>query len=294
MQDLFQIYDLDFKPIPLPKDELEYGLKGMGLVVSSVGQEVTEHSIPGLPGTIITGVRDAEREISLKAWLESKDNTDFLLKRDRVYSFFKRLGSFYVTETRQGNKLMKVRVIEQYSPEIQNGVQTLTTFDIPLKIDGQPYWISRFTSLDLDEKGVPFNNHWSFGMGLDTDPDRLTYVHSNKTSFNIYNAGTVPIKTVQEKGNCMIVIDVLQSVNNFRLYDATGRYFEYNPMKNDDWVLSSGSKIILNGHYMTLNNTPILERTNRYFLNLLPGDNKMKVEGLSNYIIAFDFRFKYD
>ncbi|MFD1350140.1 phage tail domain-containing protein [Oceanobacillus caeni] len=293
MQDLFQIYDLDFNPIPLPKDELGYGLKGMGLRTSSVGQEATEHSMSGWPGNIITGVRDTDRDMSLIAWLESMDNTDFLLKRDSVYSFFKRLGSFYVTETRQGNKLMKVKVVEQYAPEIHGGVQTLTTFDIPLKIDGQPYWISRYKSMDLHKNGgVPFNDHWSFGMGLDVD--KTKYQYSNEKEFNIFNAGTRPLKTIQEKDNCIITIEIKQSVNNFRLYDATGRYFEYNPMKNSKWDLKSGNKIVLNGHYFTMNNTPIMERTNRYFLILLSGDNIFKMEGLTNYTITFDFRFKYD
>jgi len=294
MKDYFQIYDLGFNPIPLPTDELGYGLRGLDVSVSSISQDVTEHSMHGVPGNIITGVTDRDREIMLHARLRAKDATDFRLKRDRVYSFFKRLGSFYVTESQQGNKLMKVRVIDSYEFERPENNRTFATVEIPLKIDGQPYWISRFTSMDLHRnQAVPFHGGWSFGMGLDVESDRLTYQHSNKASFNIYNAGTVPLKTIQELDNCIITIKVNETVNNFTLFDATGRYFEYNPMRNDDWTLTPGRKIVLNGARIRMNETPILERTNRYFMRILPGDNTFQMEGLSNYTITFDFRFKY-
>ncbi|KPH76069.1 phage tail domain-containing protein [Oceanobacillus caeni] len=293
MQDYFQIYDLNFNPIPLPTDELGYGLRGLDLDVSSTSEEPTEHRLTGIPGNITTGYTDRDREMSIHARLKANDPTDFRLKRDRVFAFFKRLGTFYVTEVQQGNKLMKVRVVDSYRFERPQNNRTFATADIPLRIEGQPYWISRYKSMDLHKNGgVPFNDHWSFGMGLDVD--KTTYQYSNKKEFNIYNAGTVPLKTIQEKDNCIITIEVKQSVNNFRLYDATGRYFEYNPTKNDSWGLVAGNKIILNGHYVTMNHTPILERTNRYFINLLPGDNIFKMEGLTNYTITFDFRFKYD
>ncbi|MBO1513266.1 phage tail domain-containing protein [Metabacillus bambusae] len=292
---MFQIYNESFNPIALPLDDLGYGLKGLDVEVSSTAQDVTEHTIQGVPGTIVTGFRDSSRDATLNARLKAKDAIDYRLKRDRVFAFFKRLGTFYITEKQQGNKLIKVRVVDSYKFERPVNLQTFATVEIPLKIVGQPYWISRFTSMDLDNnEGVPFNDHWSFGMGLEADLDKLTYVYGNQSSFNIFNAGTVPIKTIQEKDNCIITIEVNQSVTHFKLYDATGRYFEYNPTHEASWSLVSGNKIILNGHYMTMNNTPIMERTNRYFLNLLPGNNAFTVDGLSNYTISFDFRFKYD
>lgn len=293
MQDLFHIYDLDFNPIPLPKDDLNYGLRGLGLEVSSIGQEVTEHSIPGRPGNIITGVRDTDREMSLKAWLYSMDSTDFLMKRDRVYAFFRSLGAFYVTESRQGNKLIKVRVVEQYAPEKQGGVQTLTTLDIPLKIDGHPYWISRFKTMDLhNNKGIPTNGNWSFGMGVDVSPDELIYQYENVGEFSIHNAG-IPLKTIREKDNCEIKIEIKQSVTNFMLYDAYGGKWEYNATKESSWALKTGDVIIFNGHDVRLNKTTIMERTNRYYPLIKSGNNNFKIVGLTQYKITFDFRFKY-
>lgn len=288
---MFTIYDEKFNLIPLPKDDLGYGLIGLDLFVSSTSQDVNEHTITGVPGNIITGYRDNGRPMSIHAMLKVKDTVDYRLKRDRVFAFFKRLGTFFVTEKHQGNKLMKVRVVDSYSFERIN--QTVASVEIPLKIIGQPYWISRYTSMDLhDSGGVPFNDNWSFGMGL--DPGKTTYQYENKSTFNIYNAGTRPLKTIQEKDNCVITIEINESVNNFKLYDATGRYFEYNPTKDVSWDLVAGNTIILNGHYMKMNETPIMERTNRYFLNILPGDNTFRMEGLTNYMIIFDFRFKYD
>jgi len=229
MYDHFKIYDLNFNPVPLPVDEVGYGLRGLDLEVSSIGQEVTEHSMSGRPGNVTTGVRDTDRDMTLSARIKAMNATDYRLKRDRVYSFFRGLGAFYVTETLQGNKLMKVRVIEKYTPERPQNMQRYAFVDIPLQIDGQPYWISRYTTMDLhNNKGIPANGNWSFGMGIDVSPDNLVYQYENVSEFNIYNAG-IPLKTIQEKDNCEIRIEINENITNFSLFDAAGGEWKYNP-----------------------------------------------------------------
>lgn len=282
---MFKIYDENFNPVPLPADDWGFGLKELDLEISSTAQEVTEHSIPGVPGNVITSFRDSARDLNISARLKTEDSNDYRAKRDQVFAFFKRLGTFYVAEINQDYKVMKVRVVEAYRFERPENVRTFATVNIPLKIVGQPYWVSLFKSKELTED-------MAFELGI--DPTKLIYEYSNQSAFNIYNAGTVPLKTIQEKDNCIITIDIEESVTGFRLYDATGRYFEYNPSKQASWGLVAGNKVTLNGHYMTMNDTPIMERTNRYFLNLLPGDNPFTVEGLTNYTISFDFRYKFD
>ncbi|MED1603654.1 phage tail domain-containing protein [Alkalihalophilus marmarensis] len=295
MEDFFKIYDKGFNPIPLPVDDLGYGLLGLDVELSSTAQEATSHTLAGVPGKIYTGFRDSDREMALKARMKVKDATDFRLKRDRIFAFFKRLGTFYVTEKQQGNKLMKVRVIESYRPERPENMRNYAFLTIPLEIIGQPYWISRYKTMNLhNANGVPFNGNWSFGMGLDVEPDKLKYEYQNVSTFNIFNAGTKDLKTIQEKDNCLITIEVNQNATKFTLFDATGRRFEYNPTQKAEWSLAPGNKITLNGHDIKLNQTPIMERTNRYFPLLLSGDNGFVMEGLSNYKITFDFRFKYD
>ncbi len=292
--DYFKIYDLNFNPVPLPIDDLNYGLRGLDLEVSSIGQEITEHSMPGRPGNIITGVRDDDRSMSLQARIKAMNATDYRLKRDRVYSYFKELGSFYVTEIQQGNKLMKVRVVDQFTPERPENMQTFATVEIPLKIDGHPYWVSRFKTMDLhNNKGIPTNSNWSFGMGIDVTPDNLIYQHENARMFNIYNAGIL-LKTIQEKDNCEIKIEIKQNVTNFMMYDTTDRAWEYNAGRNSDWALKNGDVIIFNGHDVRLNGTTIMERTNRYYPIIKKGVNRFEIVGLSNYRIIFDFRFKYN
>src|SRR5690625_1349639 len=287
----FKIYDLNLNHVPLPKDDLDYGLIGLDLIVSSIGEEVNAHKLPGWPGNINTGFRDNDRDVSLNAMISSMNSTDYKLKRDRVYAFFNGLGSFYVTETQQGNIVLKVRVVEQYAPERIN--RRVATLDIPLKIDGHPYWISRFKTMDLhNNKGIPANGNWSFGMGIDVSPDNLIYQYEDASEFNIYNAG-IPLKTIQEKDNCEIKIEINEDVTSFMLYDSTGSKWEYNPSKNDGWQLKSGDVIIFNGHDVRLNKTTIMERTNRYYPIIKEGINKFKVSGLSQYKITFDFRFKY-
>ncbi len=293
MYDHFEIYDLEFNPVPLPVDDVGYGLRGLDLEVSSIGQEVTEHSMSGRPGNIITGSRDTDRDMTLSARIKAMNATDYKLKRDRVYSFFRGLGAFYVAESLQGNKLIKVRVIDKYMPERPDNMQTYAFVDIPLQIDGHPYWISRFKTMDLHKnQGISANGNWSFGMGIDVSLDNLIYQYENVSEFNIYNAG-IPLKTIQEKDNCEIKIEINEDITSLMIYDATGSKWEYNPEKEDDWKLKKGDVIIFNGHDVRLNKTTIMERTNRYYPILKEGINKFKVDGLSRYKISFDFRFKY-
>lgn len=293
MNDYFKIYDLNFNPVPLPVDDLGYGLRGLDLIVSSIGQEVTEHTIPGRPGKITTGVRDDDRDMSISARIKAMNATDYRLKRDRVFAFFRSLDVFYVTEAQQGNKLMKVRVVEKYTPERPDNLQTYAFVDIPLKIDGHPYWISRYKTMDLNNrKGIPVNGEWSFGMGVDVSPENLIYQYDNVSEFNIFNAG-IPLKTILEKDNCEIKIEIKQNVTSFMLYDATDRKWEYNAAKKSDWALKDGDVIIFNGHDVRLNKTTIMERTNRYYPIIKEGINKFEVTGLKQYKITFDFRFKY-
>ncbi|MRX70842.1 hypothetical protein GJU40_01505 [Bacillus lacus] len=281
---MFKIYDLAFNPVALPVDQWGNGFKGLDINVSSVGQDVTEHTLPGVPGNIITGYRDNEREVSITVSLKKYEAKEFRKKRDEIYAFFKRLGTFYVAETQQEYKVLKVRVTDSFNLERPENVRTFATANIPLKIIGQPYWLSLFRSKQITED-------LAFSLGIDAS--KAVYEHSNKTTFNIFNPGTVPLKTIQETDNCIITIDVKQSVTSFRIYDDTGRHFEYNPAKQASWALVSNNKIVLNGHYMTMNNTPIMDRTNRYFFNLLPEDNLFRVEGLSTYTINFDFRSRF-
>lgn len=287
---MFQICNENMMLIPLPTDLMGYGLAALDLNISSTAQSVTEQTIPGWPGTIITGYQDSDRDISISVRLKSKDAIDFRVKRDAVYSYFKRLGTFYIAENHQINKLMKVRVIESFAFSRPENLRTFGTAEIPLRIIGQPYWISKFKSTEL--KTMPMVPYWNVGLGI--DPNKLEYQFTNQSAFNVYNAGTVPLKTIQEADNCTITIEFNEVVNNFRLYDVTGKYFEYNPTKDTKWNIAAGTKLIINGHRVTLNSTPILDRTNRYFLLLQPGDNNMSIEGTTNYTITFDFRFKYD
>lgn len=288
---MFTIYDENFNLVPLPKDDLGYGLTGLDFFISSTSEEVTEHSIGGVPGNIVTGFRDDSRDASIQAAMRVMNTVDYRLKRDRVYAFFKRLGTFYITEKYQGNKLMKVRVVDSYRFERIN--RKTATVDIPLKIIGQPYWISRFKTMDLhNNRGIPANGNWSHGMDVNVSIDELTYQYEDVGEFSIHNAG-IPIKTILEKDNCEIKIEINQNVTSFTLYDHMGGKWEYNAVKESSWALKTGDVIIFNGHDVRVNGTTIMERTNRYYPLIKEGNNNFKINGLLQYKITFDFRFKY-
>src|SRR5699024_1113568 len=163
--------------------------------------------------------------------------------------------------------------IDQYTPDRVDNNQTYAFIDIPLKIDGQPYWISRFKTMDLhNNKGMAMTpeGKWSFGMGLDVDPSKLKYQFSNAGQFEIYNAGK-QLKTIQEKGNFVIKIEFKQATKNFSIEDDNGGKWEYNASKKSEWAIPAGSVLVFNGHDVRLNGTTIMERTNRYYFLINKG-----------------------
>src|SRR5699024_1562546 len=142
--------------------------------------------------------------------------------------------TFYITEIQQQNKLLLVRAVEKYTPERPENMQSYALLEIPLKLEEHPYWISRYKTTDLhNNKGISANGHWSFGMGVDVSPDNLIYQYENVREFNIYNAG-IPLKTILEKDDCEMKIEINESVTSFSLEDATGGRWEYNSKKEDD------------------------------------------------------------
>src|SRR5699024_5617615 len=244
---MFKIYDLNFRSIPLPKDQLGYGLKGLDLFLSSINRRVTSEEVPGMAGNIRTFVQDGTREVSITALIRSMDTRDYRLKRNRVYSFFKQLGEFYIAETHEPNKLLKVSVDESFIPERPQGLATWGELDIPLSIVGKPYRISRYTTLDIhNDGGLIRDGDWGRGMHLTRSSDDKQYVFENQTDIEVYNPSDIDLY-IKQHLDFKIKFECLQNMSRISLLDHDSNEFIFT----DDLV--TGDVVEMEGHRIKKN-----------------------------------------
>ena len=158
---MFKIYDLNYKEVSLPVERLGYGMKALDISIGPIIYD-TVYSNGNRADTPIKRY-PKDREVSINILTTSADTIDWRMKRDKVYSFFRRLGVFYVAESYQPFKLLKVMVDEGY--EVDRPVTHWGLAEIPLKIIDTPFKQSLHTTADIGSEGMLFNNKWGYGMG---------------------------------------------------------------------------------------------------------------------------------
>ena len=278
---MFKIYDLNYKEVSFPVDDLGFGLKSLDINVGPIIYENIYTSSSRADQLVKRYPKD--RDVSINAMFTSYNTVDWRLKRDRVYSFFRNLGVFYVAESYQPYKLLKVIVDESY--EVDRPVIRWGLLEIPLKIIDTPFKQSLHTTLDIDSEGVRWNDKWGYGMGLSSDSSEWKYKFTNANP-RFYNAGTEDIKLIQQKGSLISLIPK-ESVPWLEISDGTTT-FRMNRQTTID------SPLTLKGHQIRVNNANVLDQTNREFLTIKKGWNNWQIRGISKFEIEIDFRFLYD
>ena len=278
---MFKIYDLNYKEVSFPVDDLGFGLKSLDINVGPVIYENIYTSSSRADQLVKRYPKD--RDVSINAMFTAYNTADWRLKRDRVYGFFRNLGVFYIAESYQPYKLLKVIADESY--EVDRPVIRWGLLEIPLKIIDTPFKQSLHTTLDIDSEGIRWNDKWGYGMGLSSDSSEWKYKFTN-TNPRFYNAGTEDIKLIQQKGSLIRLIPK-ESVPWLEISDGTTS-FRMNRQTTID------SPLTLKGHQIRVNNANVLDQTNREFLTIKKGWNNWEIRGIKNFEIEVDFRFLYD
>ena len=289
---MFKIYDLNFREISLPSDNASYGLRGLDLFISSIGRRVTTENISGLPGTNRTHEVDDTRTADIRALIVSSNTHDYRLKRNRVYSFFRQLGHFYIAESHEPNKLLKVAVDESYIPERPDGLRIWGNIDIPLSIVGQPSRISRHTSLEL--QNLKRDGKWSRGMHLRRDDAYNQYVFNNVTDISVYNPSDIDLY-IKQHLDFKIKFECLQSMSRISLLDEGSNEFIFTDS------LVTGDIVEIEGHRIKKNGVLSAAKFNDVYPTLKGGYSEVYQEYSLNKIkvspglkVTFDFRARYD
>jgi len=298
---MFKIYDLNFKEIPLPTDQYGYGLRGLDLFLSSINRRVTTEDIPGIAGTNRIHTMDGTREVSIRALIKAMDTHDYRLKRNRVFSFFRQLGDFYVAEAHEPNKLLKVSVDDSYLPERPDGMRAWAEFEVPLSVVGQPYRISRYTSMDIHNNDIQFDGKWSAGMHLPAVGDSVDgitfdykYVFENQRDIKVFNPSDIDLY-VKQHLDFKIKFELLQNRSDIRLLDAKSKEFVFTDS------LKTGDVVEIEGHRIRKNGVLSAAKFNDVYPTLLSNYNEVYQQYSVNEVrvsagvkVSFDFRYKYD
>lgn len=281
---MFIIYDLNFREVSLPKDNFGLGLEGLDLFFSSIGRNVSdEHR---------THVTDGPRSANIRAYIKSMSRQDYKLKRNRVYSFFRQLGDFYIADIDEPNKLLKVSVDTEFTPNWLDGVNHAAEMDIPLSIVGQPYRISRHTSLEL--QNLKRDGKWSRGMNLRRDDAYNQYVFNSVTDISVYNPSDIDLY-IKQHLDFKIKFECLQSMSRISLLDEGSNEFIFTDS------LVTGDIVEIEGHRIKKNGVLSAAKFNDVYPTLKGGYSEVYEEYSMNKIkvspglkVTFDFRARYD
>ena len=282
---MFKIYDLNYKEVSFPVDDLGFGLKSLDINVGPVIYENIYTSSSRADQLVKRYPKD--REVSINILTTAADTIDWRMKRDQVYTFFRRLGVFYVAESYQPFKLLKVMVDEGY--EVDRPVTRWGLAEIPLKIIDTPFKQSLHTTGTIGSEGMLFNNKWAYGMGTWFAENYWQY-EFNKVKPTFYNAGDEEVKLIQQKESLITLkinrvptnglIDIDDGTTTFKLW----------------YDFKVGDVIRIHGKHVTLNGKNVLGDTNFNFLTVKTGWNYWDVRGVPNrdYEFKIDFRYLYD
>lgn len=291
----FIIYDLNFRKIDLPQDVLGYGVQAQTLEISSIGRKTITDDVPGMPGVNRTHSMDDNRQASVSFHLTAMSIPDSKLKQNRIYTFFRQLGAFYIADAYEPNKLLKVAADAEYTPSRIANIAQIKEVTIPLEIVGKPYRISRLTTLDIhNDAGLVRDGDWGRGMHLTRSSHDKQYVFTNQTDIEVYNPSDIDLY-IKQHLDFKIKFECLQSMSRISLLDADSNEFVFTDS------LVAGDVVEIEGHRIRKNGQLAAAKFNDVYPILKSGYsevyqeysmNKLKVSaGLK---VTFDFRPKYD
>lgn len=274
----FTIYDENLNKLQFP-----VGVKPLDFLVSSITKERISENVNGIPGSINYGFDYKEREITLSFWLKYSHNIyDYKLMRSELYEMLDTGEYLYIADDRLPSRILKVAIDDSYLPELVNGSR-FSNLELKGTVIGLPFWRTIYTTQDIEKKGYSALVE-KFGMADGVHLDYLTYTPKTNT-FSIWNGGNVTIDPrhfdlsirllyATAKGN--VTIENLTTGEKFIFY----RQFE-------------NTHLNIFGSQVLLGNTNWLRESNRKFISLVPGENKIKISNVEHQGVSFDFPFYF-
>lgn len=273
----FTLYDPNMNKLNYP-----VGLNPLDFSVSSIGKERIEEVIDGIPGSIDYGFNYKERELTLNFYTEHfHGEHDYRLLRNEVYNLLDSHDYFYICENSLPSRVIKVTFDEVVTPE-RYGIW-YSQLEVSARVSGLPFWRTKYTTQELNDSGYSAIVE-KYGTADGIHVDRTKYTHTTN-EFTIYNAGNVTI----DSRNMYLYIQAkyVKSTGNFTIENVTtGEKFIYKSELDNYHLILDGAKVKM-GLYNRLRDS------NRQFISLVPGENKIKISNGTFESITFDSPFYY-
>lgn len=273
----FTLYDENMNEIDYP-----VGVTPLDFLVSSIERERYEETVNGIPGTIDYGFDFKDREITLKFQMEHYHDTfDFRLQRDELYNIFSSNNHLYVSDNLVPTRIIKLQVDGQFIPERYG--YWYSTLEVTGKSVGLPFWQTKYTTQDIEASGYTAIEE-KYGLADGINVDYPNYTFNNKIVY-VWNGGNVTIDP--RNMPLMIKVNNLTSNVNFTIInETTNEQFVYKKQISPTALTLDGTKVLL-GTYNYLRDS------NRKFISLKPGLNKLKFLNGEFDNVRIDFPFFY-
>lgn len=273
----FSLFDPNFNKLDYPA-----GVTPLDFLVPSIEKERYTENIKGVPGTIDYGFDYKEREVTLNFQMEHFHGThDFRLMRNQLYELLDRYSFLYISDDLLPSLALKVSFDNSYSPERYG--YWYSTIEVSAKTIGLPFWRTKYTTQDIEKEGYEALTE-EFGMADGINQDMANY-RFQSSDFSVWNGGNVTIDPRQmhldiriwhstSKGNA--------TIENLTTGDKVIIYREHT----DSFINLIGSKVMLA-------DTNWLRESNRQYITLAPGENKIRISNTNFSDVTFDFPFYF-
>ncbi|MEO2249444.1 phage tail domain-containing protein [Staphylococcus saprophyticus] len=274
----FTMYDPNMNKLQFP-----VGVKPLDFFVSSIEKERKEQSIDGIPGVVDYGFNYKQREASLTFFLRHYHGEhDYFLLESDLNAFLDSHEYFYVARNALPSRVVKVTVDGSFKPERILG-SMYAQLEVDARITGNPFWQTKYTTQEIENSGYSaIVEKYGMADGINIDYQKYRF---NTNTFTVWNGGNVTV----DPRNMQLDIRVWNSTSN-------GNATIENLTTGDKFVMyreHTKSFINLFGTKILLGSTNWLRESNRKFIPLVPGENKIKISNTTFTDVTFDFPFYY-
>lgn len=273
----FTLYDPNMNKLNYP-----VGLNPLDFSVSNIKKERVEEVIDGIPGNVDYGFNYSSRALTLNFYTEHfHGEHDYRLLRNELYALLDSHEYLYISENSLPSRILRITIDDEITPERYGA--WYSQVEIPARISGLPFWRTKYTTQDIQTSGYSAIVE-KYGTADGIHIDHTKYTHT-ANEFTIFNSGNVTI----DPRNMYLYIQAryVNSTGNFTIENVTtGEKFIYKSALNNNHLILDGAKV-----KMGLFNR--LRDSNRQFISLMPGENKIKISNGTFEEIKFDCPFYY-
>ena len=273
----FTLYDPNMNKVDYP-----VGVRPLDLLVSSIEKERKEQQIDGVPGVVDYGYNYKGREVKMNFMTEHYHDTfDHRLQRDEIYNLFDEYPFLYVSDDTVPSRMLKITVDGSFTPERYG--YWYSTFEVDARITGLPFWQTKYTTQEIESSGYSAVVE-KYGMADGINVDYLPYKFTTN-EFTVWNGGNVTV----DPRNMYLKINLtnVTTTGNLTIENiTTGEKFIYKEVISKNNLSIDGTKVLIG----TSNK---LRDTNRKFISLVKGINKIKITNGTFGSVAVDSPFYF-